>query len=56
MIKLGSGAQGPLREIVQMLGGLVDGVTGAVGAFGSLPDPVKQLCVRLYLSVDWQDH
>jgi TP901 family phage tail tape measure protein len=41
MIKLGSGSQGPLRDLVKMLGGLVDGVTGVVGAFGSLPDPVK---------------
>jgi len=41
MISLGSGAQGPLRDLVQMLGGLVDGVNWAVGAFADLPGPVK---------------
>ena len=41
MITLGSGAQGPLREVVQMLGGLVDGVGNAVTAFGNLSGPVQ---------------
>jgi hypothetical protein len=40
MISLGSGAQGPLRELVQMLGGLVDGVTFVTSAVSSLPGPV----------------
>jgi TP901 family phage tail tape measure protein len=41
LITLGQGAQGPLRELVQMLGGLVDGVTFVVDAFQSLPGPVE---------------
>jgi TP901 family phage tail tape measure protein len=41
MINLGSGAQGPLRDVVQLLTHLVDGVGWAVDAFGSLPGPVQ---------------
>ena len=41
LISLGSGAQGPLRELVQALGGIVDGVTWVVDAFSSIPGPVK---------------
>jgi TP901 family phage tail tape measure protein len=41
LISIGQGLQGPLRELVQMLGGLVDGVGGAVKMFGDLPGPVQ---------------
>jgi TP901 family phage tail tape measure protein len=41
LISVGQGLQGPLRGLVQMLGGLVD-VTGAVfKAFGTLPGPIQ---------------
>lgn len=41
MISLGSGAQGPLREVVQMLTGLLDGVGSAITWFSELPGPVQ---------------
>jgi TP901 family phage tail tape measure protein len=42
LINLGSGAQGPLREVVQMLTGLVDVTSGAVDVFGAIPGPVAE--------------
>jgi TP901 family phage tail tape measure protein len=41
LISIGEGAQGPLRDLVQLLGGLVDGVSGAVDVFGALPGPIQ---------------
>jgi TP901 family phage tail tape measure protein len=49
MISLGSGAQGPLRDLVQMLGGIVDGITWVVDAFSSLPGPVQTAIVTFGL-------
>lgn len=41
MIQMGSGAQGPLREIVQMFTGLLDVAADVLGFWGSLPGPVQ---------------
>lgn len=41
LITLGEGAQGPLRTLVQALGGIVDGITWMVEAWDSLPGPVQ---------------
>lgn len=41
MISLGSGTQGPLREVVQMFTGFLDGVGGLISWFSELPGPVK---------------
>jgi TP901 family phage tail tape measure protein len=41
LITLGEGAQGPLREVVQMLGSIVDGITWTADAFGDLPGPIQ---------------
>jgi TP901 family phage tail tape measure protein len=40
MIELGSGAQGPLREVVQALTGVLDIATGAIDVFRAIPVPV----------------
>jgi TP901 family phage tail tape measure protein len=47
LISIGQGLQGPLRDFVQMLGGLVDGVGGAVKVFGELPGPVQIALVAM---------
>jgi TP901 family phage tail tape measure protein len=41
LISIGQGLQGPLRGLTQMLGGLVDGVGGAINVFADLPGPVQ---------------
>lgn len=41
LITLGEGAQGPLRMLVQALGGVVDGVTWMIEAWDSVPGPVQ---------------
>jgi len=40
LISLGSGAQGPLRDVVQLFTGLLEGVSGVVGVISDLPGPV----------------
>jgi TP901 family phage tail tape measure protein len=41
LISIGQGLQGPLRGLTQMLGGLVDGVGGAINVFADMPGPVQ---------------
>jgi hypothetical protein len=41
LISIGQGLQGPLRGLVQMLGGLVDATGAVFKAFGNLPGPIQ---------------
>jgi len=47
LITLGQGAQGGMREVVQALEGMVEGVIWLVEAWGNLPGPVQAAIIAL---------